>query len=536
MPESTVPAAQLLAARATRRRFLTISGAAAALALTTGLPRPETAAAGPLSEYPFKLGVASGDPLPDGIVLWTRLAPEPLAPFGGMDWGKVPVRWELATDDRFRRVVRRGTTFARPELSHCVHVDVRGLAPDREYFYRFAAGRDTSPVGRTKTAPGPHQRVQEMTLAFASCQAWWDGYYTVYGDLARSAPDVVFHLGDYLYEIGIPVAPPARAAEAAALPSSYRAATVTLDQYRERYALYKTDPDLQAAHLAAPWIVTLDDHEVEDNWADDISRDNAPRDEFLVRRANALRAWWEHMPMRVAQQPTGPDMQVHRRFRYGDLAEFNVLDTRQYRSDQASGDGTKPPNPGSQDPARTITGDEQERWLLDGLAASDARWNVIPHQTAIMRIDTVAGPGVAVPMDTWDGYEASRRRVLGGIHERGVEDVVFLAGDLHRSLAADLKLDFDDPASPTVAVELVGTSISSARDGEDNDEGGRTILAENPWIRYGNFQRGYVGCKLTRDSFTADYRVVPYVTRHGAEASTRTRLVVEHGVQGLQTA
>jgi alkaline phosphatase D len=534
MPEPNLHAEQLLAARATRRRFLTVAGAAAAVALSTGLPRPETATAGRLRTYPFTLGVASGDPLPDGVVLWTRLAPEPLAPFGGMDWAKVPVRWEVAHDPRFRRVVRRGTAFARPELSHCVHVDVRGLDPGREYFYRFATREEHSPVGRTLTAPAPWQRVRELSIAYASCQAWWDGFYSAYDDLARSAPDVVFHLGDYLYEYGIPADGGLR--RDATLPASFRAETITLDQYRDRYALYKLDPDLQRAHHAAPWIVTLDDHEVENNWADEVPENSVPRDEFVVRRANALRAWWEHMPMRRAQQPAGFDMQVYRRFRYGDLAEFSVLDTRQYRSDQVYGDGTKPPGPDTADPARTITGDAQERWLLDGLAASRTRWNVIPHQTAIMRIDTLAGSGIAVPMDTWDGYEASRRRVLGGIHERGVDNVVFLAGDLHRSLAADLKLDFDDPASPTVAVELVGTSISSGRDGEDNDEGGRTILAENPWIRYGNFQRGYVRARLTREELRAEYRVVPYVSRPGAPASTRTTLVVQDGVPGLQTA
>lgn len=534
MKERTRDLEQLLAARATRRRFLTVGGAAAALALSTGLPSAEVATAGRLRRNPFTLGIASGDPLPDSVVLWTRLAPEPLAPFGGMDYAKVPVRWEVARDERFQRVVRRGTTFARPEYSHSVHVDVRGLEPGREYFYRFAAGGEVSPSGRTKTAPAPWQRVRELSIAYASCQAWWEGWYTAYADLARNDLDVVFHLGDYIYEYGIPLDAPARAEEGNALPNSFRAETVTLDQYRERYALYKTDPDLQEAHRVAPWIVTVDDHEVENNWADEISEQRAPRDEFVVRRANAFRAYWEHMPLRL--EPSGPDLQLYRRFRYGDLAEFSVLDTRQHRSDQANGDGTKPPGPESQDPARTITGEEQERWLLDGLAASGARWNVIPHQTSIMRIDTRAGPDVAVPMDTWDGYEGSRDRILGGIGDRAVDNVVFLSGDLHRSLAADLKRDFDDPDSPTVAVELVGTSVTSGRDGEDNDEGGRTILAENPWIRYGNFQRGYVRARLTRDAFTADYRVAPYVTRRGAELFTRTSLVVEDGVPGLQSA
>lgn len=536
MSERTMHVDELLAARATRRRFLTVGAAAAALALSTRLPEPGVAQAGRLHDDPFKLGIASGDPLPDGVVLWTRLAPEPLAPFGGMDYATVPVRWQVAKDERFRRVVRRGVAQARPEFAHSVHVDVRGLQPGREYFYRFEAGGQSSPVGRTKTAPALHHRVGHLALAFASCQAWWDGYYTPYRDLAAGHPDVVLHLGDYLYEIGIPEAPPARQAEAAALPSSFRAETVTLDQYRERYALYKTDPDLQAAHLVAPWIVTMDDHEVENNWADEVPENNVPRDEFVVRRANAFRAFWENMPLRIAQQPRAYDMQLYRRFRFGDLVELSILDTRQYRSDQAAGDGTKPPNPGSQDPTRTITGDEQEAWLLDGLGSSRARWNTIGHQTSIMRIDTAAGPDVLVPMDTWDGYEASRDRILGGIHERGVDNVVWLAGDLHRSLAGDLKLDFDDLDSPTVGAELVGTSISSARDGEDNDEGGRTILAENPWIKYGNFQRGYVRCDITRDEFRADYRVAEYVTRRGSPMSSRTRLVVEDRMPGIQTA
>ncbi len=207
--------------------------------------------------------------------------------------------------------------------------------------------------------------------------------------------------------------------------------------------------------------MTLDDHEVENNWADEISEQNAPRDEFVVRRANALRACWEHMPMRLAQQPVGPDMQVYRRFRWGDLAEFSVLDTRQYRSDQVERRRHQAARPGERRP-----GAFDHRRRAGGVAARRprrlaARWNVIPHQTAIAEVDTKAGPDVAVPMDTWDGYEASRRRILGGIHERSVDNVVFLSGDLHRSLAADLLLDFDDPGSPVVAAELVGTSVTS---------------------------------------------------------------------------
>ncbi|MGP4115415.1 alkaline phosphatase D family protein [Streptomyces sp. 4N509B] len=530
----TATQAARVAATATRRRFLTVTGAAAALALGTALTGPRAqavSAASTDSRHLFTLGVASGEPLPEAVVIWTRLAPDPLAPFGGMDPERsVPVEWEVAESEDFRRVVRRGTAFARPEYAHTVHVDVRGLRPWRHYFYRFRARGQISPVGRTRTAPAPDAAVPSLTLAFASCQAWFDGYYTAYGDLARRDHDVVLFLGDYIYEFG--AAKGYRPGDAD--PHAMRQ-TVTLDEYRERYALYKLDPDLQAAHAAAPWIVTFDDHEIVDNWADE-AHPSAPPAEFLVRRANGFRAYWEHMPLRLGDLPNGPDMRFYRRLRYGSLAEFSILDTRQYRSDQANGDGIKPPSDASRDPSRTFTGEEQERWLLDGLAASTARWNVLGQQTAMAQLDTVAGPGVAVPMDTWDGYTASRDRVLGGAHERGVRNLVSLGGDLHRSVASDLRLDFDDPDSPVVGTEFVGTSISSGMDGVDHDPGGLTLLAENPHIRFHNFQRGYVSCVATDTEWTAEYRVVDRVTTPGGTVSTRGTLVVEDGRPGIQTA
>lgn len=524
---------QLLAAKATRRRFLTVSGAAAAVALTTVLPNPDLASGGPLREYPFRLGIASGDPLPDGVVIWTRLVTDPLAPLGGMEYRKFPVEWQVAADDRFSHVVREGTATALPELAHAVHVDVRGLESGREYFYRFKAGPELSPIGRTKTAPASSASPAAFAFAFASCQAWWEGYYAAYNDLAAQDLDLIVHLGDYIYEYGIPADGGVRGVS---VPSRFQTETISLDQYRDRYALYKSDPDLQEAHRLFPWIVTLDDHEVENNWADDISENNDPRDEFLVRRANAFRAYWEHMPLRAPQKPTGPDMQLYRRLAFGDLAEISVLDTRQYRSDQAAGDGQDPPNPGSQDPSRTMLGDEQERWLLEGLGRSSARWNVLAQQVTLAQLDVKAGDGQIVPMDTWDGYTAARDRLFAGLRERGVENVVALTGDLHRSVAADLKLDFNDPASATVGAELTGTSVTSGRDGIDHDQTGLTLLAENPHIKYHNFQRGYVRCSLTRDEWRADYRVLPYVTQPGATAFTRASLVIENGEPGLKPA
>jgi phosphodiesterase/alkaline phosphatase D-like protein len=239
------------------------------------------------------------------------------------------------------------------------------------------------------------------------------------------------------------------------------------------------------------------------------------------------------MPLRVAQLPKGPDLQLYRRFQFGRLAEFSVLDTRQYRSDQAYGDGTKAPGPDTADPTRTITGDAQEKWLLDGWSRSRTRWNVMAHQTAIARLDTKDGPEVLVPMDTWDGYEASRNRILGGAAQRKVRNLVSIAGDLHRSVASDLKLDFTDQNSPTVGAEFVGTSITSGLDGEDLDPGGATLLRENPHIKFGNFQRGYVSCSITPQQWISDYRVVDRVTVPNGTVSTRAKLLVEDGQPGI---
>lgn len=518
----------------TRRGFLTVTGAAAGLALTGNLPeivRATTAAPTPGLDRRdlFTLGIASGDPLPDAVVIWTRLAPDPLAPFGGMDRRPVQVQWQVAEDELFRRVVRHGTTSARPELGHAVHVDVRGLRPWRHYWYRFRVGGQVSPVGRTRTAPAADAAVPVMSMAFASCQAWWEGYFTAYADMARRDHDLVIHLGDYIYEFGID-----RGVRPGSNEDHVTRQTITLDEYRNRYAQYKLDPDLQAAHAKAPWVVTMDDHEVVNNWADE-AHPSAPPAEFLVRRANAFRAYWEHMPLRLAQLPAGPDMQLYRRFRYGRLAEFSVLDTRQYRSDQAYGDGSKPPGPETLDPARTLTGDVQERWLLDGWSASQSRWNVLAQQNALAQLDVKDGPGILVPMDTWDGYAASRQRVLGGAHQRGLRNLISIGGDLHRSVASDLHLDFSNPDSPVVGSEFVGTSISSGLDGMDLDPGGLTLLRENPHIKYGNFQRGYVSCTITPRQWISDFRVVDRVTVPNGTVSTRAKLLVEDGHPGIRT-
>ena len=520
-------------AELSRRRFLTVTGAAAALALSGTLPglRETLGGADPRRRVgPFTLGIASGDPLPDGVVLWTRLAPDPLAPHGGLGQRAYPVEWQLATDERFRHVVRSGTATARPETGHSVHVDVRGLEPWRDYFYRFRSGGVVSDAGRTRTAPAPDQLVPELRLAFASCQARWEGWYTAYRDLCAREHDVVLFLGDYIYEYG--AARSVRPDDG--LEQNIRPA-MSLEDYRQRYALYKLDADLQAAHRVAPWVVVWDDHEVADNWAgDDDGPTSLPRADFLQRRANAFRAYWENMPLRTPQRPTGGRMTLHRRLRYGRLAELHMLDTRQFRDDQVNFDGRTTPGPATDDPRRSILGAEQERWLVDGLTSSTAVWNVLGHQTAITRLDARPGEKVGVPGDTWDGYAASRDRLLRTVHERRVPNVVSLAGDLHRSIASDLVLDFDDPAATPVATELVGTSISSGRDGSDLDLGGWVMLEENPHQRFGNAQRGYVSCTVTPSEWRADFRVCDQVTTPGGSVSSRVVLGIEAGRPGVQ--
>ncbi|MFE0046219.1 alkaline phosphatase D family protein [Streptomyces albireticuli] len=518
-----------------RRRFLSMSAAAAVLAFSA---RPAHAAGirdKDLGDNPFTLGVASGDPLPDGVVLWTRLAPRPWEPGGGLPpAGAVPVTWEIAEDERFSAGVRRGQAVAEAGYAYSVHADVRGLAPGRTYWYRFRAGARLSPVGRTRTAPAAGSSPERLRLGVASCQQYDEGYYTALGHLAREDLDAVFFLGDYIYENAIDArAGDRRLPDGALLPDVFAHETVTLSDYRLRYALGKTDPDLQAAHAAHPWCVTWDDHEVENNYAADVSQDNDPAAGFLQRRAAAYRAYWEHMPLRLAQRPAGPDMRLYRRLHYGRLAQFDVLDTRQYRSDQAYGDGWKLPGPASEDPSRTLLGAAQEQWLHSGFRGSTATWNVIPQQVAFSR-RRLRAQNSPLSMDAWDGYPATRRRLLDAARGAGLTNLVVLSGDSHIHLAMDIKDDFDDPSSSTRGVEILGTSVSSGADGVERPDDWAELLALNPHMAYYAKRRGYVVVTLTPTQARADFRILPYVTRPGAPVSTAASLVSPAGRPGFE--
>jgi len=489
-------------------------------------------ALGRSSRFPFTLGVASGDPLPDSVILWTRLAPSPFEPDGGMPSAPVSVRWEIAADEGMKRVVKRGTTTAKPELGHSVHVDARGLDPARWYWYRFRVEGHASPVGRTRTAPAAGARVPRLRFAFASCQNWPNGYFSAYRGLVKEDLDLVFHLGDYIYEA--PIGERTKRREVA--PEACRAEPTTLATYRFRHALYRSDRALQSAHAAFPWIVTWDDHEVENNWAGDLDENGSPPPDFRKRRAAAFQAYYEHMPVRLSA-PAGPDYRIYRRFSYGRLAEFNVLDTRQYRTDQPCGDGRKPRCPEAYSPRATMLGQDQERWLCEGLDRSPATWNVLAQQIFMSEFDAVPGPEATFAMDKWDGYHHARQRLFRFLNARRPSNPVTIAGDAHLSLVSDLKLDFNNPRSPIVAAEFSGTAISSGGATPEAAARIQQAVAEQPHIRYyEGVKRGYVRCTVEPGLWRTDLRAVASIAQPESTIETDASFVVEASRPGIQRA
>ncbi|MBI0579905.1 alkaline phosphatase [Neobacillus cucumis] len=515
-----------------RRSFLQgatkIAGLSLGLALAQSVGGLNVEAAPMFSDYPFTLGVASGDPLSDGVVLWTRLAPDPLNG-GGMPDTDFEVKWEMAQDEHFRHIVQKGTEIASPQLGHTVHVEVSGLKANHLYYYRFKSGNEISPVGRTKTLPKAGSNVSNLKFAFVSCQQYEHGYYTAYQHLAKEDLDVVFHLGDYIYEYG--------ANEYVAANGNVRThigqEIITLQDYRNRYAQYRSDANLKAAHAAFPWIVTWDDHEVENNYANVIPEKGQSVEEFIKRRAAAYQAYYENMPLRKSTM-LGGNMQLFRSFQYGNLANFFVLDTRQYRDDQANGDKSSPQTAESLDPNRTLMGTEQENWLLDNLEQSKTIWNVLAQQIffAQRNYGTAASPKFS--MDAWDGYPAARQHLLDFAKTRNIDNLIILSGDVHANWASNLLTNFDDPNAKIIGAEFVGTSITSGGDGSDKRADTDKILGLNPHIKFFNDFRGYVRCKVTPEKWQADYRVVPYVSSQGADITTRASFVFEKDQNGLK--
>lgn len=450
-----------------------------------------------------------------------------------MDPEPVQVSWQIADDEAMTKVVKKGTVIANPDWGHSVHVEVSGLKSDRWYWYQFRVGNETSPKGRARTFPKHSAMPDALKFAFVSCQHYETGYYTGYQHMVKEDLDLIVHLGDYIYEGGI-----GRPAANEVRPRKHNSKKIfTVEDYRNRYALYKSDPDLQAAHAAAPWIFTPDDHEVENNFATDISEVNyVTREEFLVHRAAAYKALYEHMPLRRASLPKGPNILLYRSIPFGRLAQFQVLDTRQYRTDQPCNDGNKVQCPDALSPDGTLLGAEQRDWLFDNLRRSPGTWNILAQQVMMARIDKTVGSNESFSMDQWPGYEEDRRRVLKFLRDQKVRNAVVLTGDIHSNWANDLLTDFDPLDSKTVGVELVGTSISSGGNGSRNEERAKQLMAENPCLKFHNAERGYVSCKVTPKTYTADYRMLDFVVKQGSPIGTRASFVVEAGRPGLQRA
>ncbi|GAA3958066.1 alkaline phosphatase D family protein [Actinoplanes auranticolor] len=528
----------------TRRQLLTgiaVTAGAAALPADPARASAHAASAAGL----FSLGVASGDPLPGGVILWTRL----MTGDGGSaaaGWARRPVEvgWQVARDERFRRVVRSGRTVARPELAHSVHVDARGLEPGHEYFYRFRALGALSPAGRTRTAPHPRHDGSSLRFGVVNCQDFQNGYWPAYRGLADEDLDVVLHLGDYIYEYDASSRFADRRHSATRTPGLNQ--LVTLADYRDRHAQYKSDPALQAAHAAFPWIVTWDDHETENNYADlldEIDDTGAARQTpavFARQRAAAYQAYYEHMPIRADLRPGSTDLRIFRRFDFGRLARFHVLDTRQYRSDQP---GAFPGDfglaaAGTANATGTLTGEAQERWLRSGLDHSPARWNVIAQQVMMSRIKFPNPAGPVPPLlanlDQWDGYAPQRDRLLRHLAQAPIANPVVLAGDIHSTWISELRTDFDRPEQAPVAAEFTATSISSDFPAAYDAPLKAVNPTLNPHVRYfDGSRRGYLRCRVGRGEWRTDVRTVETIEVRRTPVSTSASYSVEAGTSAV---
>ena len=512
-----------------RRDFLKTLGLGAGFMLSESLASSHAWANPVFKADPFSLGIASGEPEADGFVLWTKLAPEPLAENSGMPARPVEVKWTLSTDEKMAGILRSGTATAKPELGHSVHVELTGLEPGREYFYRFEAGGVRSPIGRAKTFPAPGATTP-IRFASAGCQRYEDGYFTAWRRIAEDKLDFVAHYGDYIYEYKALKPDGDRRVDIIRDMPGAPAKCLTLADFRNRYAIYKLDPDLQAAHASTPFLVSFDDHEVENNWTGDGSAyEGTSKQAFTLRRAAAFQAWYEHMPLRARQMPKGPDVLAYRRFKIGGLMQLDMLDTRQYRDSQPCGDGWKV-CPEARALHRTMLGKQQEDWLFAGFRENRATWNLLAQQVPMGRFDRNPDPTITeTHMDKWDGAEAARNRLFAAAEGAKLINLVVLAGDVHHNRAAELKADFDDPASKTAGVEFIATSISSNGDGSDQPRTVPSLMSANPQIKFYNNQRGYVRHQVSAERWQADFQVLDKVSVKDAPARTRASFIVESG-------
>lgn len=523
-----------------RRTLLgTASAGAAALTVVSSVD-PSAASAGSAARV-FRHGVASGDPLPGAVLIWTRVTPTAASAPGSGRGPRVRVGWEVATDERFRHVVRRGSFATGPSRDHTVKVDVTGLEPDTSYHYRFSCAGVTSPAGRTRTAPAADASPDHLRFGVVSCANLQAGWFTAYRALAaRDDLHAVVHLGDYLYEYG---------------PGEYgygfanedvRAhrpghEMVSLADYRQRHAQYKTDPDLQALHARYPWVITWDDHEVaNDQWrAGAENHDDATEGPYAARRARAHRAYDEWMPVRLdGTARLGDGDRLFRRLRFGRLAEISMLDLRSYRDQQVQSAAPNPvpvPDPAVSDPDRSITGRRQLDWLKESLSQGRARWKIVGNPVMIAPVDFGAVPkdlldpvndvtgllprdGLPYNVDQWDGYTADRREVFEHIRDRQVRDALFITGDIHSGWACELPYDAATyPLGESAGVEFVCASVTSNNLKDITNTPARTtsvvveqaIIANNRHIKYLDFDsHGFSVLDVTAERAQMDWYVL----------------------------
>jgi len=523
----------LLTRRDLHRRAMALAllpwlGAAAQAQSVSG---SASAAQGPRWQSdPFGLGVASGQPQSDSVVLWTRLRiTEADAAFKAQS---LAVVCEVFADAALRQPVRQWRVQTDAARAHSVHVVASGLQPGRPYWYRFVCGSATSPVGRARTSPGPNELVNRLRMALASCQHYEQGCFAAHREMAQSDLDLVLFVGDYIYESSNPQYMLRK--HAGGVPK-------LLDEYRDRHAQYKSDADLRACHAAHTWVMTWDDHEVVNDYANDLDRNFTEPQLFLQRRAAAYQAYFEHMPLRLGPDPAQPSqMRIHDRLAWGQLADLWTLDCRQYRDHQACPD----PNRGGgrvvvgcdalADPSRSMLGTAQEKWFTEGLTRSARRWKLVAQSTQMSSSGVNTPLGRSAFTDGWDGYPQSRARLLGAVAQAGVQNVLMLGGDVHMNVAAQLRVQSNDDRSPVVASEIVTTSITSRGLGEK-------LLAQirdsNPDIVHARSdERGYTLLDVRPERVTADFRTTANPAQADSVFRSQGQWAIRSGVPGVQKA
>ncbi|SOR82483.1 Phospholipase D precursor [Streptomyces chartreusis NRRL 3882] len=524
--------------------------AAAATAVLAG-PLAATLPARAVDQAPaFLHGVASGDPLPDGVLLWTRVTPVPEAVPGSGLGPDTEVSWVVAEDRAFTTVVAKGSTTATAASDHTVKADIRGLEPATDYWFRFSAGGTDSPAARTRTAPAADASVTGLRFGVVSCANWEAGYFSSYRHLAaRGDLDAWLHLGDYIYEYGTGeygtrgtvVRPHAPAHE-----------IVTLADYRTRHGRYKTDPDLQALHAAAPVVAIWDDHEfANDAWSGGAeNHTEGAEGTWSVRQAAAKQAYFEWMPVRPAIAGT-----TYRRLRFGKLADLSLLDLRSFRSQQV-----KVGNGGVDDPDRTLTGRAQLDWLKAGLKASDTTWRLVGNSVMVSpfaigslsadllkplaKLLGLPQEGLALNTDQWDGYTDDRRELLAHLRANAIRNTVFLTGDIHMAWANDVPVDAGTyPLSPSAATEFVVTSVTSDNlddmvkvpQGTVSAVAAPVIRAANRHVHWVDTDRhGFGVLDITAERAQMDYYVISDRAKRDATATWSRSYRTRSGTQKME--